>query len=196
MHYIKAISLKTKTITVLGLIFTLTWLNLYFPVMRFSHWIANNVTFAIILFIPAVILWRSFYLTSWWFKTPIILCLVPIIGFCSLLQLLTVFDLYINREGKDSSFQPARQFLINDSSVVEYTQYVGDNFGMVVRQERRLMPGILLVRELYRENPYGEMPWKRHCNYIELAGNEAIRIVMVEKTENELIIPIKRYIWF
>ena len=194
MYRIKAVSLKT--IAALGLGFILVWLNLYFPVVRFSHWMANDLTFAVFLCIPAMILWRSFYLTSLRIKIPIISCLAPLTSFCLILQLLIVFDLYTNRDGKDSSFQPAKQFLVNESSVVEYTQYAGDNFQVVVRQERQLLPGILLVRELYRENAYSETVWKRRCSQVELAGNEAIRIVMVEKTENDLIIPIKRYIWF
>ena len=152
---------------------------------------ANDITFAILLLFPLVILWRSFYITTWWLKIPLIACLVPITVISFLMQVFIVFDLSINEGSIDNSFRPSRQFAINNSSLVQYTQNTRDSFGVVVRQERRLIPGILLVRELYRE-----MPWMRHCNYIEPAGNEAIRIVMVEKTDNELIIPIKRFIWF
>jgi hypothetical protein len=179
-------------IPILLLVFIFALINWVFPILRFSHWMANNIALITILTIPLVISWRIIYLQSWVSKISLSILILPVIAGCFLLQLFAGLQLYNYRDGIDHSFRASQVLIINNSQIVTYQQnlFATTSLGVIVRQERRLLPGLLLVREIYRETPY-----LMHLDHVELVGTDAIRIVMVKQNMAEVIIPIQRFVW-
>ena len=78
---------------------------------------------------------------------------------------------------------------VNGTQVVAYRTDGGatTDFGIVVRQQRRLMPGLLVVRDLYSE-------YDAHDARLEVAGPAAVRVIM-DRADGELTFPVRRFVW-
>ena len=182
-----------KLIFSAAIIFILGVINFLFPVLRFSNEVANEIALILILSMPLLIIIISAWLPNPWVQIVLFFCLVPIVGACLIIQLVVGMWLYADIKSGESTSRKYEKKLINGSLIYRHDPalFPTTSDSVVVRQERQVLPGISLVRELYRE-----IPWNHHYNYFEIADSDSIRIVMVNRTEPDLIIPVRRFVWF
>lgn len=175
---------QEKKIAVAAIIFVIALANISFPGLRFSSWFANDVAFILILTIPLIIFFLSFSLQNKQMKIAIICCSLPVAGICLISQFFLFLHVSISKNGEDATFSPVAKIFVNGSNVVTYESDLGATTKayIVVRQEREIVSGLLLVRELYNEEIY-------QFGRLEVAGSATVRI-------DDLTIPVRRFVWF
>jgi hypothetical protein len=145
--------------TAMGLIVVLlaAWVamvaNEWFPVLRFeSSW--RNATWALASY---TLPWLALGLTLWrlekWRRVAAMLMLVVPIAYTLILGPMVAMHLMSLRSthGKDRSFQRVAAIPVDGGRIAIYRSDCGlpcGNEGIAVRHERRLVPGLLLVRRL------------------------------------------------
>lgn len=188
--------LKTTTAKLIlsaAIIFILGIGNFLFPVIRFSNEIANEIALILILSMPLTIIVISAWLPNPWVQIALFFCIIPIVGCCLIVQLFVGMSVYGKIKSGDSPVRKYQSITVNGSQIYWYDPALlsTGSDGVVVRQEKSIFLGVSLVRELYRE-----MPWKKHFNTFESNGADSIRIIMVNRDETDLIIPVRRFVWF
>jgi len=126
-------------------IFILSILNWMFPVIRFSSHLLNEVFFLMICIIPTLLIINGFIFKRISIKIlNLVLFILPSIFFL-LLGLITI--------GMDASLEKIDNIDMKYSNVSIYRTNGGatTDFGIVVRQEKNIFPGIILVKNLYSE---------------------------------------------
>ena len=106
--------------------------------------------------IPVVLLILAVSVKRLWVKIPLILGILPLLIISLILGLFTgLWCLDVIIRGIDYSFEPIRSLEIQHSRVVIYPTDGGatTSFGLVGRQEKRLLPGVLLVRNICNVYP-------------------------------------------
>jgi hypothetical protein len=147
-------SYRTRLICigVLLTVFALGWANWRAPVLRLASPSANIAAFIVVLLTPAAALVVAFRRP--WMRWISVL-LLPIAAIAAFLALFAILDYrdVLNR-GQDFSFELVRE-LPQDGYVLRVYRTNGGAttaFGVVVRQERSVLPGIRLVRDVYRRH--------------------------------------------
>jgi hypothetical protein len=187
--------MKTRAVKLIfsvAIFFILGVVNFLFPVIRFSNEIANKIALILILSMPLLIIIISAWLPNPWVQIVLFFCLVPVVGSCLIIQLIT--GLYLHAEITNPGNPPlkSQRVVVNGSEIYWYDPGLmpGSSFGVIVQQERQVLPGILFVRKLYVEDPV------KNFNSLEIAGHDSVRLVMRDSAKPDLIIPVRRFVWF
>ena len=134
--------------------------NWIFPAIRTTSAFANYTFMEFIFLLPSVLSVLAFFITKRLiFRLLLILPLIPIVLCSLLLGMLALFPLTdIVSRGFDPSFERLQSVQIDDSRITVYRTNEGatTSFGIAARQERPLVPGILLVRRIYGVYPGDE----------------------------------------
>jgi hypothetical protein len=148
--------------------------NWILPAIRTTSAFANYILMEFIFFLPSVLSFLAFFVTKRLiFRLLLILPLIPVILCSLLLGMLALFPLTnIVSKGFDPSFERLKSVQSDDSKITVYRTDMGatTSFGIVARQERPLVPGILLVRHIYGVYPGAE------AEVIKL-GKDTIKII-------------------
>ena len=140
-------------LALLGAVFLLGVANALFPVLRFgsqiANWAAACVLFLVPLLAPVFVLRLQ---ARRLFRILGVLGLTPLIALSLLLAVGTGSCLQQTRsKGTDPSFATLARLHLEASQVTAYLSNSGSmgNLVVVVRHEKSLVPGILLVRNVY-----------------------------------------------
>ena len=187
--------LKTTTAKVFVsavLIFVFGMGNFMYPVILFSNEIYNEVALILILSMPVIIFFIFFSRPNPWVQIVSFICLAPIILVCFIIQLITGSYLQAAFTKRGDTHLKPQKIYVNGSEIYWHDPSLmpGSSFGVIVQQERPVLPGILFVRHLYVEDPV------KKFNSIEIAGPDSVRIVMRDSAKPDLIIPVRRFVWF
>ena len=128
-------------------VYALVLLNWRFCVFRFSSTRMNYIFFLLILTIPFLLVISSLRFPKIWMKVTGIVCLLPMIILSSLLGFFTVISL----PNVIETGQPAlliRAYAAVQAPHYDLVVYSGDGCWSVW-QEKRVVPGILLVRMVH-----------------------------------------------
>ncbi len=100
----------------------------------------------------------------------------------------TVSD--IRRTGSDPSFKPIDSIAVRHSRIVLYRGNGGATtpFSVVLRQEKLLIPGVLLVRRVRTVSPASEAE-------VTVLGDDRIRFVVASYARDETL-TVKRWVYF
>jgi len=143
-----------------------------------------------VLVLPAFLVTAALWLRPLWIKLAVIAVAAPIGLLCLLAALFVLLEI---RYGPLTSFRNVSQVELLGSVVRAYETNGGatTNFGLIVRQEKLLLPGILLVRDLCQEYP-------AMGGSVQQVGPETVRVnAYAEKVDQcDLPIRIRRYVWF
>ena len=115
-----------------------------------------------------------------------IFTLLPVMGLC----VIGIFFLWPRSASGYRPFDPISIVAVNGTQVIAYRTDGGatTDFGIVVRQQRRLMPGLLIVRNLYSE-------YHAYNARLEVVGPKAVRVI-IDRADGELTFPVRRFVWF
>lgn len=121
------------------------------PIIRLECPVANELLgFALGLCLPWFTAAAIFRMGTWWSKAVALIAVIPLLlyTFVFLLGAVMVGASYEN--GRDLSFERFRETSWKGSEIRFYRTDAGatSDVGVVIRQERGLVPGVLLVRRL------------------------------------------------
>src|SRR5260221_9586327 len=178
-----------KIIAIASAVFALGILNAFFPILRFSNDLANQVAIIFILIIPLIVFLLSFFIPNKRVKIVLIVTLLPVVGLCLIGQFFLWTAFTVSARGDYRPFDPISTVAVNGTQIIAYRTDGGatTDFGIVVRQQRRLMPGLLIVRNLYSE-------YHAYDARLEVAGPAAVRVIM-DRADGEMTFPVRRFVW-
>lgn len=160
---------------VLVLIYILGLLNFFFPKLRFQYPLANQIFMLFLLFIPWILVVNGFLFKRLLLK---ILNLIFLIIPC-LIALPFAFFIIVGivTSSYQNAFMPIHHLNLKSFSVTAYRTNGGATtaYGIVVQQEKKILPGVLLVKKLYKEYPGEDILIKRISdNVIEIGGKRFV----------------------
>ncbi|HEX8457720.1 MAG TPA: hypothetical protein VF656_10525 [Pyrinomonadaceae bacterium] len=124
--------------------------NWWFPLIRLAYAPLNYVVFFFVLLIPFALLLRGTQLKE--LGNVFVGCLVPAAGGSSLLAFFVLFGFVsVLSNGYDEGFAKIRSIEMKHYNVSIYRANHGamSSVEVVVRQEKTLIPGLLLGRKVY-----------------------------------------------
>lgn len=120
-------------------------INFVYPVIRFDSRLLNNIFVIFVLLIPTVLMIKGFFFRSLVVK--ILNTLIWVIP-CILGILLMPFII------APIGFEQIKSLSLENSDIVAYRTNGGatTSFGILVRQEKNIIPGIKLVKRIYGQD--------------------------------------------
>jgi hypothetical protein len=121
------------------------------PIIRFASPVVNSLLgFALGLGLPWLGVIAVFRIGRWWAKTVAIAAVLPLLLYSLVFLLGSAMAGFAYRGGHDLGFDRFAEVLWKGSDVRFYRTDGGaaTDYGVVIRQERTLFPGVLLVREV------------------------------------------------
>lgn len=133
-------------ISILLFVYALAILNWKIEILRISFDLLNYVFFLAALCLPAMALLFSLRFPKLWMKVAGLTCLVPLMVGSGILAFLTV--MVIPDVARDN--EPALRHRVKTVASAYYNLgvYYSD-YVVTVRQEKQILPGLLLVRQVY-----------------------------------------------
>jgi hypothetical protein len=136
------------------------------PLVRFASPVVNElVGFAFALGLPWLTLVAFLSIGRWWSSAVGTLAFVLLVLYTALLLLGETMTAYTFKDGRALSFDCFEATVWKDSQVRLYRTNGGatTDFGVVIQQEKGLLPGILLVRRL---------DFFSHCEALEATSTD------------------------
>jgi hypothetical protein len=136
------------------------------PVIRIEWPVANELLgFALGLCLPWLTAAAIFRIGRWWSKTIALISVIPLLLYSAVFLLGSAMTGFAYKNGRDLSFDRFAETHWKGSEVRFYRTNGGatTDFGVVIRQERRLILGVVLVRRLDDFYP---------CYSLDAAGTE------------------------
>ena len=155
---------------ILLLIYIFGLMNFFFPVIRLQYHVAHQIFGLLLLFIPWVLVINGFFFRRMLVKIiNVIILIIPCL-------IALPFAFLITFSSQDS-FMPIHHLNLESFSVMAYRTNGGatTDFGVVVRQEKEIVPGVLLVKQLYSKNHRADILIKRlNDSVIEIDGERIV----------------------
>ena len=96
-------------------------------------------------------------------------------------------------DGRDSTFAPIRYVVLDNSRLALYRTDMGatTSWGLVLRQETELLPGLLLVREVYNN-------YRARDADVTLVSPTEVRIICQSGWEDrrDVMVTLKPHVYF
>jgi hypothetical protein len=140
-----------KNVALLGGGSVVFFWQLRHPIIRFAWPVANALFgFVLGLCLPWLTAVATFCIGRWWSKAIALIAVIPLVLYSAVFLLGWAMTGLDYRNGRDLTFDRFAETYWKGSEVRFYRTDGGatTHFGVVVRQERSLFPGVLLVRQL------------------------------------------------
>jgi hypothetical protein len=140
-----------KAVALLGGGSAIFFWQLRHPIIRFEWPVANELLgFAFGLCLPWLTAAAVFRIGRWWSKTVALVAVIPLLLYSAVFLLGSAMAGFAYKNGRDLSFDRFAETCQKGSEVRFYRTNGGatTDFGIVIRQERSLIPGVVLVRSL------------------------------------------------
>jgi len=145
---------------VLLAIYTLGILNYWFPAVRWTAPLANTLTFAALQLIPFTLLAIALVTGPSWARVMCCVVLLPVAALAALLGSCAALEsAWIVADGFDAGFEQREVVSLSAGHLGIYRTNGGatTSFGIAVRQECRLAPGLMRVRNIWGSYPAYEV---------------------------------------
>jgi hypothetical protein len=161
-HWLRASPTRPLTVGLAAMAcFATVQANWFYPVLRFGSASLNHLFLLISFTLPWVALGTLLYLPRLWTKVVAILFLLPALAYSAFFAPFTAVET-VNTIGRghDPGFQPISTVPMDGYRVTIFRTNCGAtcSYGIAVRQERQLVPGVFLVRELDGFDKYYDAP--------------------------------------
>jgi hypothetical protein len=139
------------------LVFVAAWTNWRIPTLRFESPLANQVAFLVAMLVPVVgVIAGPGADAGRWDRWLLRLAVAPFAFVGLLMSLPTAEAIYgTAHSGVDLSFEPIARYEVVLPRLIVYRTNCGAtcSYGIVVRAEQRLLPGLLFVRNVFTDSP-------------------------------------------
>lgn len=154
-----------KLILILNIIFILSIINAIYPFIRFSSRLANYIFMIITLCIPTVLVFLGFTIKNLYKKILFIILYGIMVLVSGMFLIFTLILIAVSEDVRNVDaigFSIIEYVQVGESRVIVYRTDGGatTSLGIIVRHEKEILPGILLVRNLYREYPRYEIEFE------------------------------------
>jgi hypothetical protein len=125
-------------------------------VLRTSSLFINYSIMLVVFFIPLALLILAISIKKNFIKWAVIVGILPVLLLSAVSGVFVTFSWKtILTTGRDLSFEPVKSIQTQDFQVVIYRANGGTttSFEIIGRQEKSILPGLLLVREIYHAYP-------------------------------------------
>jgi hypothetical protein len=142
---------RWKAVALLGGGSAIFFWQLRHPIIRLEWPVANELLgFALGLSLPWLTAAAIFRIGRWWSKTIALIAVIPLLLYSAVFLLGSAMTGFAYKKGRDLSFDRFAETHWKGSEVRFYRTDGGatTDFGVVIRQERSLIPGVVLVRRL------------------------------------------------
>jgi hypothetical protein len=142
---------RWKAVALLGGGSAIFFWQLGHPIIRLKWPVANEILgLALGLCLPWLTVVAIFRIGRWWSKTIALIAVFPLLLYSALILLGSAMNGFAYKNGRDLSFDLFAETHWKGSEVRFYRTNGGatTDFGVVIRQERGLIPGVVLVRHL------------------------------------------------
>ena len=182
-----------RPLIILAVIIALAAENFISPVLRTTSPSLDVAMIVVVLLLPWVMLALAFRLRTRTQRfTVAALCGVFAL-LCTPVALLEAFTVKSLREAHDRNdgFKPVSMVQFGASRVIAYETNGGatTDFGFVVRQERPIGLGLMLVRDLYEE-------YHAQGGVVERVNEHTVRVYAESKSNPRGAFPVRRFVWF
>lgn len=165
-------SKNMRAILILVVIYMVIFLNWVYPVIRFENRSYNLIFMATSLVIPILCFLWSFTIKQLVLKIVAILSFGILSLISVLFILLIVLNIsFIDANGNDPSFESLRAIQVEDYRILTYRLNGGamSSYSILVRQEKELVLGLKLVRDIYSADHKGDVDieWNNHVVMID-----------------------------
>ncbi|SPF48558.1 conserved membrane hypothetical protein [Candidatus Desulfosporosinus infrequens] len=147
------------------MLYIIAIINFIQPVIRFDSQLLNNVFLIfVVLLIPIFLMIKGFYFRS--LVAKILNTLIWVIPCILGILILSIISL--------NSDEPIKSLSLDNSDIVAYRTNGGatTSFGILVRQEKNIIPGIKLVKRIYFQDHKENVNMiKTGENSFEIEGN-------------------------
>jgi hypothetical protein len=135
----------------LAVVYVLGMLNFSTPVLRLTWPQANAFAFAVLQLIPFILLFLVLSADPFSERVLLIVLLLPAVAFGGFAGSCSIIDCETMGRGKDPSFEPIEEVPVSAGRLVVYRTNGGatTSFGIAVRQECQLLPGLRRVRPVW-----------------------------------------------
>jgi hypothetical protein len=140
-----------KAVALLGGGSAIFFWQLRHPILRLEWPVANELLgFACALCLPWLTAAAILRIGRWWSTTIALIAVIPLLLYSAVVLLSSLMTGVPDKSGRDPSFDRFAETHWKGSEVRFYRTNGGAtaDFGVVIRQERRLIPGVVLVRHL------------------------------------------------
>lgn len=168
---------KVKIFIFMNIIFLLSILNFFFPLIRFQNQLSNLRFIVIILSMPFLLTIYGFFLENFFVK----IISIIIEGLISIIAFVFVLIISINigstiEAGYNPGFEKIKNYQAEKYEVNTYRSNGGatTSYGIVIRQEKKIIPGIILVRNIYNEYPRYDIEYEINNNVLIIESKEYI----------------------
>lgn len=166
---------KVKIAIFMSIIFLASILNFLFPLIRFQNQLSNLIFIVIIFLIPFLLTMYGFLL-----KNILVKIISIIVGsLISIIALIFILITLINIESTiEAGYNPAFEKIeIYETEKYEVNTYrtnggATTSYGIVIRQEKKIVPGIILVRDIYKEYPRYDIEYEVDNNILIIESKE------------------------
>jgi hypothetical protein len=159
-------------------------LNWRLPMVRFAWWPLNYTAMVALLVMPWVAFVNAAELSQVWMRRLTRVALLPVVVLSALAALVCgLWLLAALASGADRSFELVDQLDTPAGMVRAYRTNGGamTSFGIVVRHERSVLPGLRIVRDIYWAYPQDDVA-------LTLLTDGHVRV-------NEATIALKQAVW-
>ena len=168
---------KAKIFIFLNIIFLLSIFNFISPLIRFENQLSNLIFMVIILLIPFLLTICGFFLENLFVK----IISIIIEGLISIIAFAFIFIILINigstiEAGYNPGFEKIKSYQAEKYEVNTYRSNGGatTSYGIAIRQEKKILLGIILVRVIYREYPRYDIEYEINNNVLIIESKEYI----------------------
>lgn len=198
---IQILRAKPYYILIIGIIiFILGWLNLQYPVLRFSGSILNQSFLVLLFLIPAFLFVNLLWLSKQWQRViGIILLFLPTLFFLLFAGFALFEMVFIISDGYDATFEKKIYTNLPQSSLCAYR--ISDSgpssttFRMVIRQERNILPGLLLVKNIFVQDQGDAVSFKLHDDTSVTLEYNNYDKNGINISNDQKVFKLKRYIY-
>lgn len=134
--------------------------NAWLPVLRFTSALANIVVFGMLQFVPLALLLLVVARGTWWTRVLWALVLAPVLLFSLLASSCAALEAhYLSKDGIVRSFARLKAVPLTKGELAIYRTNGGatSSYGIVIRQECRIFPGMLWVRHVWGFGPASDV---------------------------------------
>ena len=147
----RALAGRWKPVALLGGGSAIFFYQLSHPMIRFESPVANETLSLILgLCLPWLTAAAILRIGRWWSSALAVIAVIPLLVYSAVFLHVSAMIGSAYKNGRDLSFDRFSEIHWKGSEVRFYRTNGGATtaFGVVVRQERRLLPGVLLVRRV------------------------------------------------
>jgi hypothetical protein len=177
----------------LSLLYIFTVINFFIPIIRFDYALLNYLAVIFAMLIPLILIFNGLRFQETWLKLGGMFLFIPLaLGSLLFAAIVGFGTIFIIQDGHDASFERIKSIQLQSSNLVVYRTNGGatTDYGLVIRQQKQILPGLSFVRDLHNQYRCYDVPQYKMLN------ESSIELDLDCANASKLTLTPKRFIYF